>query len=156
MSYPRYIPDEISQATLDDYTGLTNHIRGRINWSTTGSISGSSMESPTGSFTNISGSQLSLTGNLYVSGTNSGSTLGENANFTYITGSNISGSNATLDNVISSNITGSSLRVNGSTTITGSCTVQGTLSGSNLYAYHNEFGAYIVVIDGVEFTLGYG
>ena len=85
----------------------------------TGSISGSSLQSPSAVITNITGSNMSLNGNLYVDGNISGSFFYDTITATFISGSQrISGSNYIGDNLTVTNVTGSSI-----------------LSGSNIYGY---------------------
>jgi cytoskeletal protein CcmA (bactofilin family) len=129
-------------------------------------LSGSSIYGASAKITSLTGSEISLDGNLYVNGDISGSMITDNITALNVTGSNnLSGSNILGPNANITNMTGSELSLSGNLNVDGSTSVKeincsslvstGSISGSNLYAYHNEFGAYIVVIDGVEFTLGY-
>lgn len=105
-------------------------------------ISGSNIYGSIGKITNISGSQLSLSGNLYVDGTIIGDIVLENVNVEYITGSvqisgsNYIGNNLTVTNITGSTISGSNFFGNSAsitninvTNITGS-----VISGSNIYS----------------------
>ena len=56
--YPRFQPDEVALAASVDYNAVVKHVRGRTDWTTTGSISAG----------NITGSNISASGNVYISG----------------------------------------------------------------------------------------
>jgi len=97
-------------------------------------ISGSDFKGPSATITNISGSEESLTGNLYVGGNITGSGEGQFSSDVVVGGNlTVVGSQTFSDTTINGVLTVSgSQKVTGSATFDDDVTVQGTLSGSSL------------------------
>jgi len=156
MVNPRYVPTEVVLAELADYTAIANFVRGRVDITTTGSISGSTVRG-----TNITGSQVSISGNLYVDGDISGSIISDNLTAVTVTGSSIVsgssiyGATGKITNLTAVNVTGSTLvsgsivaGATGTLTTVNSTNVNSTyVTGSSIISGSSVYGKDAILMN---------